>query len=146
MYNWIKYTALALVLTSSTTFASGYIKHPGAVKYFGDKLDYESSLYEINEIVQGKKSGYIVDVRDTGSYAAGHIPGAVNIPDGKVEKDNQLPKDEVIFVYCYNPYCSLATYVAHEWSKKGHKVKEIKGGFKAWEEAKYSIEKGESPK
>ena len=44
----------------------------------------------------------LVDVRTPGEFAAGHIPGAVNIPVQQL--DNRLaelqPKDAAIVVYC----------------------------------------------
>ena len=46
-------------------------------------------------------SALIVDVRDSGSYAAGHIPGAVSIPLAEIENRlNELPKEQWIITYC----------------------------------------------
>ena len=45
----------------------------------------------------------VVDVRTPAEYAAGHLPGAVNIDieGGSFEQQvDQLPKDETYFVYC----------------------------------------------
>lgn len=44
----------------------------------------------------------VVDVRDEGSYAAGHIPGAASIPAGEIEKRaGELKKRKVpIVTYC----------------------------------------------
>ena len=44
----------------------------------------------------------VVDVRDTGSYATGHIPGAVSIPLDEVLKHAQELKGErkPIVAYC----------------------------------------------
>jgi len=41
---------------------------------------------------------YIVSIRSAADYAAGHIPGAVNIAFGDLAT---LPEDEDILVYCY---------------------------------------------
>ena len=47
------------------------------------------------------QSAIIVDVRDTGSYAAEHISGAINIPLAEIEtRINELPKDSWIITYC----------------------------------------------
>ena len=48
------------------------------------------------------QSVLIVDVRNSGSYAAGHIPGAINVPLANIEANqlNDLPKDKWIVTYC----------------------------------------------
>jgi rhodanese-related sulfurtransferase len=75
-----------------------------------------SQIKEIggNELLQLKSSGCpIVDVREPAEFAAGHIPGAVNIPRGVLEfeidghpavngvKDPALAhRDQPIALYC----------------------------------------------
>lgn len=41
----------------------------------------------------------LVDVREAGEYAAGHIPGAVNAPLSTLEGAD-LPTDRPLFLYC----------------------------------------------
>ena len=43
----------------------------------------------------------IVDVRTPDGFAAGHIPGAVNIPEAEaVTRMAEMPKDKRIVLYC----------------------------------------------
>jgi 3-mercaptopyruvate sulfurtransferase SseA len=43
----------------------------------------------------------IVDVRDAGSYAGGHIQGAVNVPLVELtQRLGELPRDKPIITYC----------------------------------------------
>jgi cytoskeletal protein RodZ len=43
----------------------------------------------------------IIDVRDSSSYAAGHIPGAMNIPFASVQGfTDMIPKGKEIVTYC----------------------------------------------
>ncbi|MCR2365403.1 rhodanese-like domain-containing protein, partial [Salmonella enterica] len=43
----------------------------------------------------------LLDVRSREDYAAGHIPGAVNIPTEELEPHlAQLPRDQTIVAYC----------------------------------------------
>jgi rhodanese-related sulfurtransferase len=43
----------------------------------------------------------IVDVRTADAYAAGHIPGAVNIPEAEATlREGELPRDKEIVLYC----------------------------------------------
>ena len=42
----------------------------------------------------------VVDVRDAGAYAAGHIPGALHIPvDDLVQRMAEIPKDRPVVPY-----------------------------------------------
>lgn len=51
----------------------------------------------------------VVDVRPREEYAAGHIPGAVNIPlDELADRLTELPADGEIVAYCRGAYCVLA--------------------------------------
>ncbi|MDD2769030.1 MAG: rhodanese-like domain-containing protein [Methylococcus sp.] len=81
----------------------------------------------------------ILDVREPEEYAAGHLPGAINIPRGVVEfriethPAFQGKKDADIVVYCQTGGRSaLATDVLQQlgWSK----TVSMAGGFKAWSE------------
>jgi rhodanese-related sulfurtransferase len=43
----------------------------------------------------------VVDVRHEETYAAGHIPGAINIPLLEIEsRIEELPRDREIALYC----------------------------------------------
>ena len=48
-----------------------------------------------------KKTAFFIDVRDSGSYAETHIPGAVNISLATIEDHlNEIPTDQWIITYC----------------------------------------------
>lgn len=64
------------------------------------------------ELVDAQSDAYtFVSVRSADDYAAGHIPGAINIPFGKnmQESFNQIPKDKPVIVYCYSGQTSSQT-------------------------------------
>lgn len=54
--------------------------------------------------MMAQETGYIIlDVRRPDEFAAGHIPGAINVPNETIGTDeiSQLPdKDQLIMVYC----------------------------------------------
>ena len=55
----------------------------------------------------GAVSGAVlVDVREAEEFAAGHIPGAVNLPLSRIETV-ALPKDTPLFLYCLRGSRSL---------------------------------------
>jgi phage shock protein E len=44
---------------------------------------------------------FVLDVRSPEEYAAGHVPGAVNVPHGEVgSRLAELPRDRDIVLYC----------------------------------------------
>ncbi|WP_305906636.1 rhodanese-like domain-containing protein [Methylomarinum sp. Ch1-1] len=86
----------------------------------------------------------ILDVREPGEFAAGHLPGAINIPRGvlefKISADPVLhnKQDEEIIVYCQTGGRSaLAAEALH---KIGYdKAVSMEGGFKAWTDNGYEL-------
>lgn len=79
----------------------------------------------------------ILDVREPDEFAAGHLPGAVNIPRGVLEfKISSHPafqgqQDAPIVVYCQTGGRSaLATQALNQLGYE--KAVSMAGGFKAW--------------
>jgi len=48
----------------------------------------------------------LLDVRTPAEYAAGHLPGAVNVPLAEIDRA-ALPKDRPLFLYCLRGTRSL---------------------------------------
>jgi 3-mercaptopyruvate sulfurtransferase SseA len=43
----------------------------------------------------------LVDVRGADSFAAEHVAGAINIPEGEIlSRKGELPKDKLVIAYC----------------------------------------------
>jgi rhodanese-related sulfurtransferase len=89
------------------------------------------------------KGGYLfLDCREPKEYKMGHIPGAMNIPRGllefKIEK--KVPdKNENMVMYCKSG--GRGCLAACTLCRMGYKnVKNMAGGWKAWEKAGYPIE------
>lgn len=85
-----------------------------------------------------KKSGVgFIDARDAKLYAAGHIPGAVNIPYDKIGDYaaalSKFPKDALAVLYCENPDCHLSHHLAEYMLAAGWtRVAVYSGGFDEW--------------
>ena len=61
------------------------------------------TMQEAQEMMAMEENHIILDVRTQQEYAAGHIPGAIVIPNETIGKEEipQLPdKDQLIMVYC----------------------------------------------
>jgi len=84
-------------------------------------------------------SSLILDVREPAEFAAGHLPGAVNIPRGVLEfkidshPDFQGQQEAAIVVYCQTGGRSaLAAQVLNQLGYD--QAVSMAGGFKAWSE------------
>lgn len=117
-------------------------------RYFGDELNATTTPVGIQEVIDDKEHCVIVDVREEKDYAAGHIPGAINIPIKKWKQIKGAPtsfpgliKDGINYVYCYALVCNLSTIAAQKFASRGYPVKEIQGGMEAWREHGFKIEK-----
>ena len=73
----------------------------------------------------------IVDVRPEGKYATGHIPTAMNLPNGNLDGGKTPPpKDKLIIVYCETG--GRAQVAAKKMAKAGYAHIYNWGGFGNW--------------
>jgi rhodanese-related sulfurtransferase len=100
-------------------------------------------------IDKGAANLVVVDVRDSGSYDAGHIKGAINIyydptanpMDRQIMLMNLL-MDKLIVTYCDCSDDASSASIAEELYNLGYdrdKVKALKGGSLRWVELKYPM-------
>ena len=83
-----------------------------------------------------------LDVRTETEFKKGHVPGAINLPRGKLEFmiDKKITdKNAQAVLYCKSgDRSTLATYTL---VKMGYKnLKSMDGGWKAWTKAGYPVE------
>jgi rhodanese-related sulfurtransferase len=91
-----------------------------------------------------RENALILDVRDESEFAAGHIPGAKNIPLAKLtERANELRKyqQKPVLVNCQGGIRS-ATACAQLKKAGFTRLYNLKGGVKAWNDAKLPVAKG----
>lgn len=83
----------------------------------------------------------VLDVRPAEEYAAGHVPGAVNIPLAELEKRlAELGKDQEIVAYCRGPHCVLAYDAVARLREKGIKARRMEDGYPEWKTAGLPVE------
>lgn len=119
-----------------------------ATKYFEDKLNYTANSFSLKKVSDGEIEGVIVDLRRKENFEQGHIPRAINIPfdkfndfEGQQTEFPGLSKNKINYLYCYEHLCNLSQKAAKKFASLGYPVKEVEGGFKAWEEHNYPVEK-----
>ena len=84
----------------------------------------------------------VLDVRPEEEFAAGHLPGAVNIPIDQLSRRlRELPKGREVVAYCRGPYC-LMSYDAVELLRgKGMKARRLENGMPEWRLAGLPVER-----
>lgn len=87
------------------------------------------------------RSVTVLDVRPPEEYAAGHLPGAVNVPLTELKKQlKKLSVRKEIVAYCRGPYCVLA-FEAVAWLRaKGYKARRLESGYPEWKAAGLPVE------
>lgn len=87
------------------------------------------------EVLDRARKGLVtvLDVRPPEEFAAGHVPGAVNIPVHELEKRlSELPKRREIVAYCRGPYCLMSFDAVALLRRKGLKARRLEDGMPEW--------------
>ena len=96
------------------------------------------------EVLVRLKKGLVtlLDVRPAEEYAAGHLPGALNVPIGKLESYlSKLPRRKEVVAYCRGPYCLMSFEAVEKLRKRGFKAKRLQDGFPEWRAAGLPVER-----
>lgn len=84
----------------------------------------------------------VLDVRPAEEYAAGHVPGAVNIPLSELQQRlDEFDKEQEIVAYCRGPHCVLAFDAVASLRQHGIKARRLEDGYPEWKAAGLAIEK-----
>lgn len=90
------------------------------------------------ELIRRKRAGAVtvIDVRPEAEFAAGHVPGAVNVPLKELERRlADLPRGQEIVAYCRGPYCVMAFEAVERLRARGFKARRLEAGFPEWKVA-----------
>lgn len=74
----------------------------------------------------------VIDARDAGQFAKGHIPGAINMDWRQVlAKRNEIPKDKPVLIYCNTG--SLSAQAGFAMRVAGwENLRILQGGMEEW--------------
>ena len=104
---------------------------------------------ELKQMIEKGADLVVIDTRDSGSYDAGHVKGAINIYYNPTSDPTErqmmlvaLPMDKLIVTYCDCTDDANSAKMADEIYKLGYdrdKVKVLSGGSLRWVDLKYPM-------
>lgn len=87
----------------------------------------------------------ILDVRPPEEFAAGHLPGAVNIPLSQLpHRLGELPRGREVIAYCRGPYCVLSLEAVAWLRQHGFTARRLAEGLPEWRWAGLPVEFGQA--
>ena len=103
-------------------------------------LDHKDDMEPVtaDELLKRARSGLVtvLDVRPVEEFAAGHLPGAVNIPIGELAKRlAELPRGKEVVAYCRGPFCLMSYEAIRMLRKRGLKARRLQNGLPEWRAA-----------
>jgi rhodanese-related sulfurtransferase len=95
---------------------------------------------------QGSAAPFLViDVRDVGEYKSGHVPGAINIPQQKLDRQvEKLQGAEGVVLYCINgrrTRLAEQTLIENDIPNVFH----LEGGLMGWRQGGFAVRTGWGP-
>lgn len=106
-----------------------------ALAHFDAAFTFETDCWDVHSAISGGDQDFVLlDVRGTEKYAAGHVPGAVDLAHRKIigSKMDQYPAGTLFVVYCAGPHCNGAARAAVRLARLGRPVKLMAGGITGW--------------
>jgi len=111
-----------------------------ALEHFARRLEVETDVTDVAVALQAGEADFVLlDARSRDSYDAGHLPGAVHLPELSAETVGALP-DGLVVAYCWGPSCNGACKAALRLAQLGRPVKEMLGGFEYWARDGHPVE------
>jgi rhodanese-related sulfurtransferase len=122
----------------------GGVRSTGTVCSEADAVKKQPTLIktqDLRQLLTGTPSVLFVDVRPPAEYAAGRIPGAINLPADEIDRRwNALPKDRTVILYeggrSSGDICAAGRAVGRALLEHGFdssRVKVYQDGLAGWE-------------
>ena len=100
--------------------------------FFTKCLAYTLGPVELKNMLEQNKA-VLIDVRAHNDYLLAHIPSALSIPKDELsDKLDELPKDKISVVYCYNQQCHLGARACLILADYEYPCMLLEGGFDVW--------------
>ncbi len=127
---FVAWTAMAL---ASTAWADNKAAAIDEMEGYLEFVDYGGGVIFAEQIPKEEwPKMMVIDARDAGQFAKGHIPGAVNLDWRQVlAKRNSIPKNKPVLIYCNTG--SLSAQAGFALRVAGwDNVKILQGGMEEW--------------
>lgn len=121
--------------TTNAVTAIPAAESAAALAHYRAALQFETDCSDVASALASGTPGFVLlDVRSPTLYAQGHVPGALNLPHGKIveSKLTDYPADTLFVTYCAGPHCNGATRGALRLAQLGRPVKLMIGGITGW--------------
>ena len=120
---------------------------PEALAHFEAALRFETDCWDVHDALSRGVDFVLLDVRSPELYARGHVPGAINLPHGKIVESKMAPypADTVFVTYCAGPHCNGGHRGAIRLARLGRPVKLMIGGITGWLDEGFALATGEGP-
>src|SRR6478609_4652434 len=81
-----------------------------AREHFAAQFAFETDCWDVHDALTNGPDFVLLDVRSPTMFAAGHIPGAINLPHGKITRTKMeaYPAGTLFITYCAGPPCNGA--------------------------------------
>jgi rhodanese-related sulfurtransferase len=114
-----------------------------AARHFEESLAFEADCWDVHDALAKGPDFVLIDVRSPDLYAQGHVPGAINIPHGKLIESRmaQYPHGTIFVTYCAGPHCNGGHKGAIRLARLGRPVKLMIGGITGWIDEGFALEK-----
>jgi rhodanese-related sulfurtransferase len=114
-----------------------------ALAHFESAFSYETDCWDVhNALTTGQQDFVLLDVRGTEKYAAGHVPGALDLAHRKIIASRMAayPDATLFVVYCAGPHCNGAARAAVRLARLGRPVKLMTGGITGWIDEGFALQ------
>jgi rhodanese-related sulfurtransferase len=117
-----------------------------AREHFSAEFTFETDCWDVHDSLSRGPDFVLLDVRSPAMFARGHVPGAINLPHGKIvrSKLEQWPQDTVFVTYCAGPHCNGAARGALRLAELGRPVKIMAGGKTGWIDEGFELARTEA--
>lgn len=112
-----------------------------AEAHFAAEFAFETDCWDVHDGLAGTPDFVLLDVRSAAMFAAGHVPGAINLPHGKLVESKLAawPADTLFVTYCAGPHCNGAARGALRLARLGRPVKIMVGGLTGWVDEGFDV-------
>lgn len=109
-------------------------------------LQFETDCWDVHHALGHAPDFVLLDVRGPELFAAGHIPGAVHLPHGKIVATRLAgyPAATLFVAYCAGPHCNGAARAAIRLARLGRPVKVMPGGVTGWIDEGFALVSGQA--